>query len=84
MSNSQVRLVRFASLMVLALAAPITLSAKSGVSFNECGATEALTGTCCKHTGSVCDKTATPRDGYCGKASGSCNFQNPNPCTEPE
>lgn len=68
---SSVSLLRGTAILVIALATPLTLSAK-GVVPNDCGATEPGPGTCCVAFGETCTLAQT-HFGYCYKATGSCN-----------
>lgn len=74
------RLVRVVATAVVALAAPITLSARGTPTFADCGAAEAGVGTCCKQTDAICNGGKGDYDGYCYTTNATCSTKPGDPC----
>ena len=72
------RVVRLGSIVVLALAAPVTLTANGEIKVNECDAQ--LPGTCCPIERVSCQNPGpTKYVNYCYRASGACS-SGADPC----
>lgn len=84
MNRTPARVLRTGAIVVLALSAPVTLSAKGAIAMNECGATESDVGTCCAQQNAICNGgSQTDYWNYCYSASGIC-VGGLSPCVEKE
>lgn len=79
-SETRKRLVRLGAALLLAIAAPIAFSPKTGVAANTCGAQADEAGTCCTQANAICNAGAEDHPGYCYRSEGSCKNTSTEPC----